>query len=167
MTTCESVSAQWYRTWEKVEFVKLQQTYQWLTSDIYIFLFSRLDFETRTTKTWNQNLKLRGQNRRNRSLMCLHWAGESSLPVTSEQEEARWRRGLERFWVVLIASSRRRNWEEKVYSDHAWGLLMTGELQVCLGRAGSKGEAMGTSNASPGHSEKAQNPRAWKELVSY
>lgn len=41
--------------------------------------------------------------------MCLPWAGESSLPVTSEQEEeARWRRGLERVWVVPIASSRSR-----------------------------------------------------------
>lgn len=109
MTTSESASAQWYRTWEKVGFLKLRQTYQWLTSDIYILLyfFSRLDFETRTTKTWNQNLKPRGQHRRNRDLMCLHWAGESSLPVISEQE-ARWGRGLERFWVVLTASSRSR-----------------------------------------------------------
>lgn len=37
---------------------------------------------------------------------------------------------------------------------------MTGELQVCLGRVGSAGGARGTSKASPGHSEKARDPRA-------
>lgn len=51
--------------------------------------------------------------------------GRGVLPaVISEQEEAKWRRGPERFGVVLIAGSGRRQWETELGGE--------GILRSCL-----------------------------------
>lgn len=99
--------------------------------------------------------------------MSLRWAGECSLQDNLKAGGAGWRWGPERFLLVLAASSSRgqelgEGVLQIMHEDYSW----QANCRFASGRARSGGADVRTSNASPGHSEKAQDPRAWKVLLA-